>query len=113
MRKFWVFTIALATLGFLAGAASAGHVSISGTHSSDEIRATCNREGGSFGEGGGVYTCHKKCGGEVCKVTCVGGNCTGECPKCGRRERRLPELGGTDAADRILRDSVERPSKRY
>jgi hypothetical protein len=112
MRKFWVFIIALATFGLLAGAASAGTVSISGTHSSDEIRATCNRVGGSFSEGGGVYGCTKQCSGQGCSVTCVGGKCTGQCPKCGHRERRLPELGGTDAADRILKDSVERPSKR-
>jgi hypothetical protein len=113
MRKFWVFIFALAALGFLTGVASAGHVSISGTHSSNEIRDTCNRAGGEFSEGGGVYGCQKQCGGEVCSVTCVGGKCTGNCPNCGHRERRLPTLGGDDAADRILKDSVGRPSKRY
>src|SRR6266702_7094036 len=62
-------------------------------------------------ESGGVYGCQKDCGGEVCSVTCVGGKCTGNCPRCGRRERRLPTVGGADAADRILKDSIGRPSK--
>jgi len=109
MRKSWVLIIALATFGLVAGLASAGHVSIKGTHSANEIRGTCNSAGGTFSEGGGIYGCQKACGGEVCSVTCVGGKCTGSCPNCGRRERRLPTLGGTDAADRILKDSVEQP----
>jgi hypothetical protein len=113
MRKCWLVIGALVALVFLADLASAGHVSISGTHSANEIRSTCSSVGGQFIEGGGVYGCQKDCGGDVCSVTCVGGKCTGNCPRCGRRERRLPTVGGADAADRILKDSVERPSKRY
>jgi hypothetical protein len=113
MRKLWLFIVTLVAIGLLAGTSWAGHVSISGTHSANEIRSTCNRTGGSFTEGGGVYGCTKNCGNDVCSVTCVGGKCTGNCPKCGQRERRLPTLGGTDAADRILRDSVQRRSNRY
>jgi hypothetical protein len=113
MRKCWLVIVALVALAFLAHVASAGHVSIRGTHSANEIRATCSGVGGTFNEGGGVYSCQKPCGGEVCSVTCVGGKCTGNCPRCGARERRLPTVGGADAADRILKNSIERASKRY
>jgi hypothetical protein len=46
MRKFLVIIIALATLSFLAGVASAGTVQISGTHSTSEIKSTCERQVG-------------------------------------------------------------------
>jgi hypothetical protein len=111
MRKSWVFVIALVTIGFLAGTSWAGQVSISGTHSANEIRKTCDRVDGVFTETGGSYSCSRDCGGELCSVECKSGKCTGNCPKCGQRERRLPTLGGTDAADRILR--VQRRSNRY
>jgi hypothetical protein len=111
MRKFWLFIVALVTVGFLSGAAWAGKVSIKGTHTANEIRATCDRVDGAFTEGGGTYGCSTICaGGTVCSVTCTGGKCTGECPSCGRRERRLPELGGADAVDHTLNNSVQRPS---
>jgi hypothetical protein len=114
MRKYGVLMVALVTFGFLVSVVSAGQVSISGTHSEGEIKATCNREGGVFeSSGGGAYGCAKGCGeGEVCRVECVGGKCTGSCPKCGQQERRLPVLRGDAAAERILKNSVER-SKRY
>jgi hypothetical protein len=112
MRKCWLVIVALVTLAFLANVASAGTVSIGGTHSANEIRDTCGRVGGVFVEGGGKYSCTNDCGG-VCTVECKGGKCTGTCPKCGARERRLPVLGGADAVDHTLNNSVRRPSKQY
>jgi hypothetical protein len=111
MRKSWLFIVALVTIGFLSGAAWAGKVSIKGTHTANEIRATCAREDGVFGEQGDTYSCSKECGNSICGVTCTGGKCTGECPSCGRRERRVPVLGGADAVDQTLMNSVQRPSK--
>jgi hypothetical protein len=85
MRKLAVIIIALATLAFFAGVASAGMVSISGTHSKDEIKATCAREGASYSEDAGGYGCAKPCGGSSCGVGCTNdGQCTGHCPKCGQ-----------------------------
>ena len=85
MRKLAVIIIALATLGFLAGSASAGYVSISGTHSSMEIRSTCAKEGGTYSEDPGGYGCSKDCGSSTCTVACKNdGQCVGECPKCGQ-----------------------------
>jgi len=113
MRKLCLIIIALITFGLFVSVASAGQVSISGTHSESEIKATCDREGGTFESGGGTYGCSKGCGEIVaCRVDCVGGKCTGTCPKCGQQERRLPVLRSDDAAERILKDSVE-SSKRY
>jgi hypothetical protein len=66
---------------------------ISGTHSANEIRKTCDRVDGVFTETGGSYSCSRDCGGELCSVECKSGKCTGNCPKCGQRERRLPVLG--------------------
>jgi hypothetical protein len=75
MRKCCLVIIAILTLGLLASAASAGQVSISGTHSESEIKATCGREGGTFESTGGTYSCTKGCGEIVaCRVDCVGGN---------------------------------------
>jgi hypothetical protein len=48
MRKSWIFIIALTTLGFLAGEASADRINISGRHSQGEIKATCGAVGGDF-----------------------------------------------------------------
>jgi hypothetical protein len=111
MRKFWLFITTLVTLGFLAGASWAGQVSISGTHSPDEIKGTCSEVGGTFSEGANRYTCDKDCGNDICIVTCqkTTQKCTGTCPKCG--QRILPVFGGSDAADRILKNSGARPSK--
>jgi hypothetical protein len=70
MRKSWVFVIALVTIGLLAGTSWAGRVSISGTHSANEIRKTCDRVDGVFTETGGSYSCSRDCGGELCSVEC-------------------------------------------
>ena len=116
MRKFAVIIIALATLGFLADVASAGKIKIQGTHPADEIERTCSNVGGTFfpPDASGGYSCTHQCGGTTCLVDCNKDNqCTGDCPKCGRRERNLPVLGGAGAVERTLKNSVERPSKPY
>jgi len=108
MKKCWLFIVSIVALAFLAQVADAGKVSIKGTHSANEIRGTCDRVDGVFTEGGGTYGCSKLCGGQVCSVTCVGGKCTGDCPSCGRRERRLRVLGGADAVNHTLNNLQRR-----
>jgi hypothetical protein len=114
MQKFWLFITTLVTLLFLAGASWAGQVSISGTHSRDEIKAACASVGGEFVEGQSGYFCSAECGtDDTCTVSCnKGGKCTGECPNCGR-PTPPPVLGGTAPVERTLKNSVKRPSKRY
>ena len=60
MRKL-AFLAVLGILGFIvaAGPALAFSVKISGTHTADEIRTTCDKNGGSFSmdEGTGAYEC--------------------------------------------------------
>lgn len=113
MPKFVAIIIALATLGFLADVAFAGKVSIKGTHDREEIRKTCANVGGSYSETGDSYSCIKECAqGDLCSVDCKDGKCTGNCPKCGSQEYKLPELGGKDAVENTLKNSVAEPSKR-
>ncbi len=114
MRKFWLFITALVTLAFLAGASWAGMVSISGTHTKDEIKATCASVGGEVIESpNGNYGCFNDCGDHVCSVVCEkNGSCVGHCPNCGR-PTPPPVLGGTAPVERTLKNSVKRPSKRY
>jgi hypothetical protein len=100
MRKSWLFIIALVTLGFLAGAAGAATVQISGRHGMGEIASTCASVGGTFSSGlGGDY------------------HCEGSCPSCGERRQRprgpVPVLSGANAVEHVLKNSVKRPSKRY
>ena len=109
MRVSCVFIVFLIISGFFASVASAGHVNIGGTHSESEIRATCKREGGTFESSGGQYGCSKGCGSDICRVSCIGGKCTGSCPNCGQQARSFPVLSGNDVAERILKDSVEQP----
>jgi hypothetical protein len=115
MQKFWLFITTLVALLFLAGASWAGQVSISGTHSKDEIKATCASVGGLFSDGPqGSYSCVNTCAGDdTCDVSCnKDGKCIGDCPNCGRRAPP-PVLGGTAPVERTLKNSVKRPSKRY
>jgi hypothetical protein len=62
MRKFLIMIIALATLSFLAGVASAGTIQIGGTHSPEEIKATCDKAGGTYTSYGTLYGCFTSCG---------------------------------------------------
>jgi len=103
MRKFAVFVVTILALVLAADVAPAGKIKITGTHTRDEVKATCDKVGGGFGETGNFYSCSKECDGTLCSVDCTKSDnkCTGSCPKCGRREpRRLPTLGGADAVDR-------------
>jgi hypothetical protein len=114
MRKSIIIVIGLAIFGFLAGEASAGRVRISGTHSADEIKGTCDSVGGIFNSSGDHYNCTNPCGDSVCTVACVNGTCTGSCPSCGRRDPQvLPVLGGADAVQRSLKDTAGKSSKPY
>ena len=72
MRKLWLFSIALVMLGFLAGAAGAATVQISGRHGMGEIGGTCASVGGTFSTFlGGDYQCSSSCGdGQTCTVLC-------------------------------------------
>ena len=92
MRKLLIMTVALATLSFLAGVASAGTIQIGGTHSRDEIKTTCESNGGVYKHDRSLYGCLKRCGNDMCSVSCIGGSCLGTCPKCG--EPRVPVWGG-------------------
>jgi len=119
MRKSIILIIALFIYGVLVGAAWAAKVSIGGTHSQSEIQGTCGAVGGDFvTDSGGGYGCSHVCAGGAgaCVVTCTsGGNCTGECPRCGQRvspRSPLPRLAGADAVTRVLKNSVSR-TKRY
>jgi hypothetical protein len=79
-------TLKIATTGFafalattvLAGPASAREVSISGTHSAAEIKATCAKVGGDYVEGGGGYGCENPA--KSTSVMCRDGKCTGFVP---------------------------------
>src|SRR5215217_4726616 len=109
MRRFLTMIIALATLSFLAGVASAGTVQISGTHSESDIKSTCAAAGGSYTTNGNAYGCLNTCGNDLCSVSCIGGKCLGTCPKCG--ERRVPVYGGRDAVGSIVTNKVQRRTR--
>ena len=71
---------AIAALWFSTGAALAGRVVLSGTHSESDILKTCVGAGGTFSSGPGGYGCVTDKG----QVSCnKGGKCYGECPNCG------------------------------
>jgi hypothetical protein len=110
MRKFLVIIIALATLSFLAGVASAGTVQIGGTHSVGEIKSACAATGGSFTENGTLYGCLNVCGNDFCSVSCIGGKCLGTCPKCG--DLVLPVFHGRGGVRGIMTNTVRRSRAR-
>ncbi len=95
MRKFVVMIIALAALSSLAGVASAGTIQIGGTHSPEEIKATCDKAGGTYTSYGTLYGCFTGCGGGIadCQVSCIGGKCLGTCPSCGERRMSVNRSG--------------------
>ena len=113
MRRSWLFILLIAlVLEFLAGTAGAT-VRISGRHGMSEIAATCASVGGTFSSSlGGEYQCSNSCGdGQTCTVSCdKEGNCEGDCPSCGRRQRRgpVPMLRGAHAVENVLKNSAKR-----
>jgi hypothetical protein len=70
------------TLGVSSTAALAGHVTISGTHSTSEIKSKCDGAGGSFYSSGGVYGCFGPGGDVTCNQA---GKCFGTCSNCQAR----------------------------
>jgi len=65
----------------IPGAALAGRVAVSGTHSESEIKSACGKaQGGvSFTDDNGTYGCQSDGG----SIKCTNGKCVGECSNCG------------------------------
>jgi hypothetical protein len=72
--------LAITALGFLTDSASAAIVDL-GQHSYDDLKATCNANGGTFTSSvsGSVYKCEGKRGTVTCGAT---GGCWGSCANC-------------------------------
>jgi hypothetical protein len=73
--------LAFTTLGFLSNAALAAHVTISGTHSTGDIKSHCDAAGGSYYNSGGVYGCFGPGGDVTCSDKTK--KCFGTCGNCG------------------------------
>jgi hypothetical protein len=83
MRKAVVFLIAFGTLALVAPRpALSFSVKIGGSHSADEIRTTCGKNGGHFSmdEKTGGYECDGRKGTVFCDKN---GSCEGRCSRCG------------------------------
>jgi hypothetical protein len=83
MRKAVVFLIAFGTLALVAPRpALSFSVKIGGSHSADEIRKTCGKNGGHFSmdEKTGGYECDGRKGTVFCDKN---GSCEGRCSRCG------------------------------
>jgi hypothetical protein len=83
MRTFTLLVAVMASC--YIGIAQADKVSISGSHSSTEIKSTCGAAGGDYWEVGGSYGCVNECpnsngGLGVCGVSCTNGKCEGTTP---------------------------------
>ncbi|HET7912692.1 MAG TPA: hypothetical protein VFL49_11720, partial [Pseudolabrys sp.] len=91
MRKALVFLIAFCTLAFIAAPARAKTIKLSGTHTRDEIKTTCEKNGGTFDPGAGniAYGCIGKGGSVYCNKK---GTCAGVCENCGGKA--APGKGG-------------------
>lgn len=79
-------------------------VHISGRHSKDEIKSTCDKVGGAFDDAGGGYGCSKLCTpkGGRCTVGCFpNGKCTGGTPI--RVKPRSSPVIGTAGIEQVLR----------
>jgi hypothetical protein len=83
MRKFTLLVSVMACC--YIGIAQADRVTISGSHSSSEIKGACGAAGGDYWEVGGSYGCVNECpnsngGLGVCGVSCTNGKCEGTTP---------------------------------
>ena len=83
MRKSMVLVAAFAMLFFISDAAWARLVQL-GNHTAGQIKAACDKAGGTFTQDSGGYGCGKgNCDGKggLCSVGCTnGGKCTGLVP---------------------------------
>jgi hypothetical protein len=84
-------------------------VPISGKHSKDEIKKTCDKAGGEFGEDSGGYGCTTQCTTkESCHVACSNnGKCKGQVPA--RVQTRSPVMG-TAGIEQVLKGQPARSS---
>ena len=86
MRKALIGLIAFSAFAFAAAPALAGKVQISGTHSREEIKRTCDANGGLFDSGKTSYVRIGPKG----EVTCNNaGQCVGTCDACGTKASRF------------------------
>jgi hypothetical protein len=90
MRNVVFAALALGAFGFLVvEPVSAGRIGLNGTYTRSQLKDLCDKNGGTYGEGPGGYSCGKQCAGnEWCIVGCKNpSSCYGECPKCTARIR--------------------------
>jgi hypothetical protein len=84
MRTLTLLVATMAASCYI-GVARADQVSISGGHSSTEIKNACGAAGGDYWGVGGSYGCVNECpnsngGLGVCGVSCTNGKCEGTTP---------------------------------
>jgi hypothetical protein len=85
MWKPIIFTMALITLGFLVGAASARVIALKGSHTRGQVEIACTKADGvsTAGRGHGGFGCKTSKGEVQCDAA---GACIGTCQHCGTRE---------------------------
>jgi len=89
MRKALICLIAFCAFAFAAAPALAGIVKLSGTHSREELKRTCESNGGAFDSSGGTnynYGCVGPKGNVYCNNN---GQCVGVCEACGKKASRF------------------------
>jgi len=86
MRKILLGLIAFGAFAFAAAPALAGQVKLTGTHSREEIKRTCDANGGTYDSGPKSYMCVGPKGTVLCQNT---GQCTGSCDACGKKASRF------------------------
>ncbi len=90
MRKFIIWALVSTAFTFLmVEAASAGKVGLNLTYTRSQLKDACHKNGGTYREGPGGYSCRKQCAGDKwCVVGCKKpSSCYGDCPKCVARIR--------------------------
>jgi hypothetical protein len=88
--RFVAAVLLLGALGFL-DSAFAGRVTLKGTYSAGDIKASCDANGGQYLSGGGNFD--YGCAGSGGYVTCTKGKCSGSCEKCGTRQSSGGRIG--------------------
>jgi hypothetical protein len=85
MRKAFLCLIAFCAFAFAAAPALAGVVKLTGTHSREEIKRTCDANKGAFDGSSRAkynYACVGSKGAVYCKKS---GQCVGSCEQCGKK----------------------------